>query len=170
MCKTVFVVDIDGTVCDSIGRVVEMTGSKRPEEEGIWTDEIMKEFLKKENIMSDKVLPGSEIIFKMRDVMEADMIFLTGRSEFARDSTRLWLKKKLKIDDAIPLFMRPFDERKGFTALCKEKMFLDNVYEKGTKYIFFEDDVETGRKYSKFGLVLKSPECWKILNEIYGDE
>jgi hypothetical protein len=49
-------------------------------------------------------------------------------------------------------------------------MFLDNVYKKGTKYIFFEDDVETGRKYSKFGLVLKSPECWKILNEIYGDE
>lgn len=164
----IFVIDVDGTVCDSIPRVKEICSrigmNENDNLDAIWTDETMKEFLKEENIMGDTVVPGAEKIIEMANRYSARMFFLTGRNEYARSATRKWLNVKMGIPEQIPLIMRPTYMKNGYTADCKEQLFLEWLFhteDPQTTYIFFEDHKDTAKRYSQYGLVLKAPECWK---------
>ena len=166
----ILVVDIDGTVCDSIPRIKEICNrfgmSENDNLDAVWTDETMKEFLKEENIMRDAVIPGAEKITEMVNKYNARIFFLTGRNEYARSPTRKWLKVKMGIPENIPLIMRPTFMKNGYTADCKEHLFLEWLYnteDKQTTYIFLEDHEDTAKRYSKYGLVLKAPECWNVI-------
>lgn len=175
----VFVIDIDGTVCDSLHRVKEVcekcgvSSSDSIDEsidqnDSIWTEETMREFLKEENVMGDEVVPGAENILALAHKCNALPFFLTGRNEYARKATRKWLSTKLGVPDTVPLIMRPPSMGNGYTADCKEQMFKEQLYALGgphATYIFFDDHEETLRRYSKYGLALKSPECWKIIGD-----
>ncbi len=168
----IFVIDIDGTVCNSIPRVEAICSRVGMKDchnlDAVWTDETMEEFLKEENIMSDEVIPGAEGILDLADKCHAIPFFLTGRNEYAREATRKWLTEKLKIPSNVPLLMRPSDMKNGYTADCKEQIFKEELYALGgphATYIFFEDDVETAKRYAKYGLVLKAPECWQIIGD-----
>jgi acid phosphatase class B len=159
---TVFVVDIDGTVCDSIQRIRDTVAVHGPVE--TWTDEVVEEFLSDENILNDKVIPGSERLFELSEKCHAHIVFLTGRNDSKRESTRKWLTEVFKAPKHTPLLMRPYDSRGGWTADCKEQLFLTELYNKvANTFIFFEDEEDTIKRYKKYGLVLKSPECWKAI-------
>lgn len=170
--STVFVIDIDGTVCDSIPRVKEICNkfdiSENDNLDAIWTDETMKEFLKEENIMRDAVIPGAEKILEIAARCIAVPFFLTGRNGYARRATRNWLSDKLAVPTNVPLLMRPAHLKSNHTADCKEQIFMEELYTiagQYTTYIFFEDDIETAKRYSKYGLVFKAPECWSIIGD-----
>jgi len=160
--SVVFVVDIDGTICDSLSRVKEIAKLKSSGPD-LWTDETMAEFLSEENLLKDKIMPGSEIIFKLAERCHASIVFLTGRNDYAREATRKWLTDVFKAPNTIPLIMRPYKQKGDFTADCKEGLFLKYLYSPASTFIFFEDEVETANRYSKYGLVLKSPDCWKAI-------
>lgn len=170
--SVIFVIDIDGTVCNSIPRVEEICNRMGMKDchnlDAVWTDETMEEFLKEENIMKDDVVPGAEKVLDLADKCHAHPFFLTGRNEYARLATRRWLSIRLGVTDDIPLLMRPYNMKNGYTADCKEQIFKENLYVLGgphATYIFFEDDIETAKRYSKYGLVLKAPECWGVIGD-----
>jgi hypothetical protein len=159
----VFVVDIDGTVCDSKERMAEIIAKYGEEED--WSQQTIDEFLTPGKLMMDKVMPGAQKLFDIAKICQATVVFLTGRNECARLLTRKWLSTKLNVLDEIPIVMRPMGEKCGFTADCKEELFLTKVmpsYPNST-FIFFEDDKETILRYIKYGLVLKSPACWECI-------
>ena len=116
--------------------------------------------------MSDKIVEGSEILFDLAEKCKAEIIFLTGRSDYAMGPTIRWLQEVFGCKD-IELIMRPTNQKDGLTADCKEKMFIEHIYNNrpNETFIFFEDEEETVKRYSKYGLVLKSPECWKVIGK-----
>jgi hypothetical protein len=159
----VFVVDIDGTVCDSKERMAEIIGKYGEEED--WTQQTIDEFLTPGKLMMDKVMLGAEKLFDLAKLCRGSIVFLTGRNECARLLTRKWLSEVLGAPDDVPLVMRPLHWQNGHTADCKEEMFRLKVlpsYPNST-FIFFEDDKNTILKYAKYGLVLKSPACWECI-------
>lgn len=158
----IFIVDIDGTICDSLdraGKIVELESSS-PE---LLTNEIIAEFLSEENVLKDKIIPKSEILFKLAERCNALIFFLTGRSDFAHNVTRKWLTEIFKAPIDIPLIMRPVSEKISTVTDYKERTFLKYIYPLDSTFIFFEDHEETIKRYSKYGFVLKAPECWGIL-------
>jgi len=165
--SVIFVIDIDGTTCDSLGRIAGVASDIGSPD--LWTDQTMKEFLSEENIMGDEVMPGSRVVFKLANICHASIIFLTGRNDYARDATRRWLTHIFRAPPDIPLIMRPYAQKSDYTAECKENLFLKHVYSlhPDATFIFFEDEDDTAARYAKYGLVLKSPECWKLLKEVY---
>lgn len=161
--NVIFVVDIDGTVCDSNKRMLEIIAKYGMEEN--WSQETIDDFLTEDKIMADEVIPGAERLLDLAIRCKAKVVFLTGRNECARNLTRRWLLVKMGVSDDIPLFMRPIYRKNGHTADCKEEVFCSEVLAKNpdATFIFFEDDEATALRYAKYGLVLKSPECWKYI-------
>jgi hypothetical protein len=161
--SVIFVVDIDGTVCNSNERILEIIAKYGTEES--WSQETIDDFLTEEKIMADEIIPGAEKLLDLATLCRASIIFLTGRNECARKLTRQWLFAKMGVTDSTPLLMRPLHRRNGHTADCKEEMFCSEVLSKNpdATFIFFEDDETTALKYSKYGLVLKSPKCWECI-------
>jgi acid phosphatase class B len=168
---TVFIVDIDGTICNSMPRVQKICETYNADVydnlDDIWTKDVMEDFLKEENIMSDKVIKGAENLFNLADRCNAVVRFLTGRSEYGRRATRKWLTKIYGASPHTPLIMRPKHMKGVPTPECKEQLFRELYYYKKPEdtYIFFEDETETAKRYSRYGLVLKSPECWAVLGD-----
>ena len=159
----IWVVDIDGTCADTRPRI-EAISEKSGVPEHKWTQEQVDEFTKPELIKLDAVIPGAENLVQLARRCGAKLVFLTGRSEVARRATRIWLENKLDIFETVPLVMRPNGDFRP-TAECKEDVFLravDQVY-RDANFIFFEDDEELLRRYSKYGLALKAPECWSVI-------
>lgn len=161
MSDIIFVVDIDGTICDSRERMKEIIDKYGGEEN--WTDETIEEFLQGDKLMSDKIMPGANKLFHLAKKCNAKVMFLTGRNERARGLTLDWLWNNFRING--PLYMRPIGRKNGTTAECKEDIFLETIFtfNKDATFIFFEDDGATAQRYAKYGLVLKSPECWNCV-------
>ena len=161
--SVIFVVDIDGTVCDSRERMEEIIGKYGEEED--WTQQTIDEFLTPGKLMMDKVMPGAEKLFDLAKLCRASIVFLTGRNECARQLTRKWLSEKLNAPDEIPLIMRPLHWKNGHTADCKEELFRLKVLANhpDSTFIFFDDHEDTAQKYAKHGLVLRSPACWECI-------
>ncbi len=159
----IWVVDIDGTTADTRKRI-DSISAKYGIDESKWGPEQVDEFTDHEIIKNDAIISGAEILPDLARVCGAKLVFLTGRSERARRSTRAWLEHKLDIFDSVPLVMRSETDLR-ITADCKEDIFLKSVYEvyKDANFVFFEDDIELVNRYSKYGLALKAPECWSVI-------
>ena len=174
--KTIFIIDIDGTICDTTERAKKMCekfyGKSYDDldsniENHKWSLKDMEEFLSEENIMKDKVVKGAENIMELSVKCNAKPIFLTGRHDFCENATRKWLSVNLGVPNNVLLLTRPFYMYKYNTADCKEEVFREEVFyteNRDTSYIFFEDNPETIKRYSRYGLVLKAPECWSVIN------
>lgn len=161
--RIVLVVDIDGTVADSRERELEVE-RKFGTDPDHWKDPELNEFLDSQDITKDKVIPGAELLPEVARAMNADIIFLTGRSERSRHDTRKWLQDNLLAHPDMPLFMRP-DEDYRPGGECKGDVFRSQVlplYE-GRQFVFLEDDPSCLRVYRHHGIVLRSPECWSAL-------
>lgn len=159
----IWVVDIDGTIADTRPRINAIC-KKFNVPENKWTEEQVREFTNPDLIKEDKIINGAEKLADLARICGAKLVFLTGRSEMARRPTRIWLENKLNIFDSVPLVMRPDGDMRP-TATCKEDVFLKSVYQvyKDAKFIFFEDEELLLRKYAKYGLSLKAPECWSVI-------
>ena len=170
--STVFVFDIDGTVCDSMPRVKKIC-----EKHGLfpddhlnnvnWTDGLIEDlFPNEETVMLDPVIPGSDTVIKKLNYNS--LVFLTAREEMHRDLTRKWLSHKLGICGDVPLLMKPDGEDRGRSTIYKKKMFKRKVYHRygGNSFVFFDDDVNTLKMYSQFGMAFKAPECWNIMGHM----
>ena len=169
----IWVVDIDGTVSDSMHRIEMVNEKYNIKEGGLWGNDEVEEFTRPEHIKEDGLIAGAEILPELARRCGAKILFMTGRSERSRDATRTWLKNKLGIFYSVPLVMRPDDDFRS-TPECKEDMFLKSVREvyKGSDFVFFEDDEDLLGRLSKYGLALKAPEVWSVIRfmEISDDE
>lgn len=173
--KTIFVIDIDGTLSDITERVKKVSEKYYGKgydsiEENIknhnWTMNALKELLSEENIMSDKVIKGAENIMELSVKCNARPVILTARNEFCREATRKWLSVNLGIPNDVVLLMRQSCMYKMGTAECKEQIFREELFfveDRNTSYVFFEDSEEALKCYSRYGLALKAPECWDII-------
>jgi uncharacterized HAD superfamily protein len=158
----IIICDIDGTVCDSTARIDEITNKYNLENIGRWTEDHINEFTRPEYIKNDKVIPGAEILPELARIMKAKLMFLTGRNEQARDSTRLWLKRELKVFDSVPLIMRTKHDMSD-PSDCKIEIFKNTVLKMfpDSHFIFFDDDEKLLGEYAKYGLALRAPGCWE---------
>lgn len=160
----IFVVDIDGTICDSMARIDAITKKHNLDNIGLWTKEHVDEFTNAIGIKSDELIDGAEILPQLARACGAKLMFLTGRSSRSREATAAWLKFKLNIFDTVPLIMREDDDMSG-PAECKINIFKNTILKMypDSSFVFFDDDEELLLKYSEFGLALKAPECWKTI-------
>ena len=165
----IFVVDIDGTVADTTERI-EGIISKYNLQPGEWKNEHVDEFTDSVKIKTDKLIPGAEILPDLARRCNAKLLFLTGRSERAREATRLWLRHYLNIFNSVPLAMRQNDSFEDPVA-CKLNIFKSAVLRMYPEpsFVFFDDDEELLLEYSKYGLALKAPECWKNIKFLSGE-
>lgn len=170
--SVLFVVDIDGTICNSTPRAIEVNksiGMTDLDDLGnMWPDGVMEEFLREENVMLDEVISGSERLFSIADRCNAKIVFLTGRSDYSRRATRRWLSERFNAPNNTPLFMRPPRMKGNYSAYCKEEIFKEQVLSiagPNATYIFFEDRENVLKLYARYGLALKAPECWDILGD-----
>ncbi|MFA5048395.1 MAG: hypothetical protein WC516_05240 [Patescibacteria group bacterium] len=159
----VWVCDLDSTIIDTTERIGVIT-KKYNLEIGLWTAEHMAEFARPEYIKNDKIIPGAEIITPLARVCGAKLMFLTGRSNLARDATRDWLRHNLNIFDSVPLIMRE-DGNLSAPTECKLNMFKQTILKAHPDgyFVFFDDDEKLLLEYSKYGLALLAPDCWKTI-------
>lgn len=162
-----FIVDLDGTICNSIPRIKKMCEtfgiSSEADLDQEWTSEQMMEFLSEQNLVQDEVVVGAERLFNMARKVGAEVVFLTGRNEYARKGTEKWLEKHFGEEALLcKLLMRSIDRCGEYSPLVKEDVFLDfrDSLASPSRFIFFEDQQDTAQRYSKYGLVLMSPKCW----------
>jgi hypothetical protein len=167
-----FIVDIDGTVCDSMKRVNEISKKygllNTYGVNGIWSRNDLSEFLQEDKIMEDTVIPGAERLNNIVDKYNGTLIFLTGRNEVSRRITRKWLTHKLNVDPIVPLFMgSSMNIKEHNIDDIKESIFRCRIYNTNpdANFIFLEDSKMVINRYAKYGLVLKAPECWSVIGE-----
>jgi len=164
MSSIVFVVDIDGTVADTMGRIRDLeqrTGSALMTG---WGDKETNEFLEPSIMMRDPIINGANRLLDIISSFGATLAFFTGRSERSREQTKQWLTSKLSIPTETPLFMRPDDDYRP-THVCKTDMIERQLLPAypDSKFIFLEDDAESLKSFSKYGLALKAPDCWNVI-------
>lgn len=165
--KPIFVVDVDGTVCDSSALIDRMTGRFHRVVDS-WDDSQMLTCL--EEACGQPAVPGSEVLPALMR-RGHHVVFLTGRSEGLGDSadngrrlTLGWLRDILGVPGDVELFMRPRNDSRG-NAEAKLDMFERQVmplypYE---PFVFLDDDTAVLAAYARHGLALKAPECWAAL-------
>ena len=168
MKNIIFIVDIDGTVCDSIPRVKRMCERAGCEYtwqnlDQLWSKEHLREFFNDEEIKKDTVIPGSEKIFKLIKKCGAHLVFLTGRNDSFRAVTSKWLVDNLGVPKDVGLIMRTPEFEDVDMQSYKETVFLEKVYKNQPKsfYVFFDDDERIIPRYAKYGVVFKAPKCWE---------
>jgi len=103
----------------------------------------------------------------------AEMHFITGRCEPAREVTERWLTKWFGPIEGCDLLMRggdSFSDQKIVHApasVHKEQKFLDLIrrkYHFGYNFfMFFDDDIHVLNMYSKYGVVFYAPTCWSYM-------
>lgn len=160
-----FIVDLDGTLADTTARAEEVE-KKYELVDNNWTQQHAIDFADPERIKTDKIVAGSEIIAELARRAKSKIIFLTGRSEYSRQSTRMWLKNHFNAFDSCPLIMRDNNDLSN-PRDCKERMFKEIILKmyptSEYSFCFFDDDVEMLQRFSKYGMALKSPECWDAI-------
>jgi hypothetical protein len=167
--KPLFIVDIDGTVCDSIDFVRSLSKRFRRHVD-MWDDCQVRIFM--EDVLGRQAVPGAEVLKAMLVRGSIDVVFLTGRSEKIGKSPRLgrrltekWLRSTLGMPKGIPLLMRPPGDTRT-PDVIKFEVFERRVLpgNKRRNFVFLDDDIRILSKYASRGLALKSPECWAALS------
>ena len=160
----IMIVDLDGTICDSMARIDAITKKYELDNQGLWKKEHVEEFTREACVKQDELLPGAEILPSLARTCGAKIMFLTGRSSGAREATLAWLKFKLNIFDTVPLIMREDGDMSG-PIECKLNMFKNTILKMYPEahYMFFDDDEKLLLEYSKYGLALRAPECWQTI-------
>jgi hypothetical protein len=162
--RLVAVVDVDGTLVDSLPRLRQFAMFRKQIAggRGVWTQEQVDAFLDAANAAKDKPFPGA--VAGMKHLLESDLfevVMLTGRTELARSYTRRLLIDWFGVPDSVPLLMRAAEDDRP-TQECKPDMFLKHVRPHYVgPFVFFEDEDSTLAEYAKHGMALKAPACWK---------
>jgi len=166
--KPLFIVDIDGTVCDSAAAFRQ--ASHIPVDD--WGDAELGMFFR-EFAIHCGVVPGAGILPGLLASGKCDVVFLTGRSErigrtrIGLTVTRAWLGKVFGMPKYVPLLMRPHRDDRP-THEVKHGVFRKEVLPSFRRrlFVFLDDDPDVLKLYSKHGIALKAPECWAALSHM----
>ena len=111
------VLDIDGTIGDLSHREHMIDGIEEP------TCEQWDAFLAPELVAEDIPLKPAALHYDEATGYFDQVIFLTSRPEYLRETTAAWLKKHFKVDvTEDTLFMRPDGDLRTSAALKKEAL------------------------------------------------
>lgn len=103
---------------------------------------------------------------KLRE-RNAEIHFLTGRSQLAHEVTDLWLKTKFNMQKGESLIMRPHTENNLLASQYKERALhrfsVEKGYGRNTVFFFYEDDPHVLDMYGRHGIVIRCPEAWEYL-------
>ena len=164
------ILDIDGTIADYTHRFKDF-------ENKVITDYAdLMNIMTPEKVGKDTPIPEAQEFFSKRDPRLDDLYIITGRNEYLREVTLDWLVKHFNFK--IPpghLIMRPSYEQsyatdhkersiKSITKInctCNHGTF--NTHGSHSTILCIDDDPHVLHMYSKYGMALKAPECWKLL-------
>lgn len=171
MRDIVFVLDIDGTVCDSIERVKKMCEDAEVEyscknADQLWSNNLTRKFFDEKEIAKDKAIEESLKVFTLIKKLNAKYLFLTARNEHFKKHTLNWLVDNLGVPESVSLIMRTEELESVSSPDFKEKVFLEQVYNNNPDafYLFFDDDSRVIERFSKYGLAFLAPDCWKNIS------
>jgi hypothetical protein len=150
------VLDLDSTLADISHRAHHV--EKTPKD---WDA-----FFSPDLVIKDKVVPGVARVLTHFTELKYDILILTGRNEDLRDTTMRWLHENLDI--AVPdssLLMRPNGNMLNAGEYKREQLlnYRQGLENKDVSFLIIDDDPEVSATLKDFGVVLKAPECWKML-------
>jgi len=168
--KPVFVVDIDGTVCDSLALIDKMSDRFHMCVD-LWDDAQMLVFL--EEAGHQPVVPGAEVLSVLMREKFCDVVFLTGRAEGLGRSRKIG--RRLTMEWLCRIFGTPLQDIRLFMRCRNDRRSNDvaktDVFERQIRplfgrrmFVFLDDDTSVLAMYARHGFALKSPECWNALS------
>jgi len=167
------VFDIDRTLADGTHRerVAGFVAGTKPTEEQ-WTT-----FCQPELMETDVTYPLAAMFMEelRKDLLDDfgnvahKISFITGRRDTVRTDTVLWLKKYYGYLDTEVLMMRRPEEEHIKASLYKETAFLSSIKPldegiENVQYVFYEDLPSIQRMYSTYGIVVKCPDAWQVMD------
>lgn len=157
------ILDIDRTVADNAHR--EHFLKETPKN---WDA-----FFAPEHVIKDGVLPEVTRVIQRLVDLKHTVVFLTGRTEDLRDVTTRWLLEKMAI--SVPdehLIMRPKGNMLSAGEFKREhlQVFRQTLERREENFLIIEDDARAAEALQDIGIVLKAPDCWKILFPVAVDE
>lgn len=145
--KTLFVIDIDGTISDASQRFKEAgpEPDRTTDVEGhdLWLKRVQSEIL----VIKDEPVKGMRNLLDCIYTVtvrqsEVELIYLTARTEDLRQATELWLYKN-KFPMHADLFMRAVGD-KSKSGIYKEQVIQREVKNKGYEAVVVIDDDPLG--------------------------
>ena len=120
-------------------------------------------FLSPEVVALDKPIPEAQLGISFLQQYH-EIIFLTGRNEGLRETTKEWLKKHFNIDTTPNnLLMRPTGSMELPTTF-KRKELMRLVYKYPLPWLCIDDDSYMHPIYQEMGCIsLLAPDCWNSL-------
>ena len=154
--ELLLILDIDGTLSDNVHRA-HLVECDKPDWEA---------FLKPELVAKDPPILDAVRCIRHFQNLGAEIVFLTGRREPLRDTTREWIFKYFDINaTSITLFMRQSGNSDKPTVL-KNKIIQELIIPQYRDHtmIAIEDDPYMQQIYFQNGIIpLQAPGCWKTI-------
>ena len=157
----ILVLDIDATLANLDHRlhVIEKDDP---------TEEDWQEFESVENVEKDSPYLEAQVWLKEKWDFFDDVYFMTGRWENLRETTKTWLLENYDIEfeegEDDHLIMRENDDTRASNEFKAEAILplLADLPE-DSKLLFIDDRDDNLEMFTKHGLTLKAPECWKLM-------
>jgi hypothetical protein len=157
--------DIDGTIADNSVRESRIV---KP----FPTQEDFDIFYSEESVLQDQPIRAAlEFFANLKTAVYPifdTLMFLTGRSESQRAVTVKWLTHHFCLDPhGYLLCMRPDEMKCVEIHLYKETVIKDLIQLpefKNERFTFIENELNSCKVLSKYGLTLRAPDVWHFLN------
>jgi hypothetical protein len=150
------VLDLDQTLADVSHRAHHV--EKSPKDWDAFFDPAL--------VIKDKVIEGAERVLTHFEELKYQFVILTGRNEDLRDTTMRWIQENLniKVPDEY-LLMRPNGNMLSAGEFKREQLlsFKQGLENKDANFLIIDDDEAMGEALRDLGIVLKAPDCWKLL-------
>ena len=151
------ILDIDGTLSDASHRAHHLNSNPKN-----W-----EAFLAPDTVSKDIPIPGAVEAVRKMVALNYHLTFLTGRNESLRDVTSTWLLNHFDFaTNDFNLLMRPVSNMlKAAEYKAQQMQVLLAEFKAGgaNDFVFIDDDPQVFDVYAAEGLILKAPDCWKIL-------
>lgn len=137
MSKTLFVIDLDGTVADARTRFAaagrEPSRSKLAEH-----SEWLAKVQNRELLLEDKAVPGMLTFLWAIEAYGASVIYLTAREEQWRPVTEKWLSERQI--NCFPLYMRPDGNEQPYSEFKRGVIATISAQQKSGAVVVLDDD------------------------------
>ena len=164
----IIVCDLDGTIANNEHRLQYL--ETRPKD---W-----ESFYNAEHMKNDVPFPQAQLVFrKIMAVPSIHMVFLTGRPVRTQGVTAWWLYANygwnVVYEDQASAFlgsparpglalmlMRSDTDRRTADVYKEQKVQALGSLRPDEAFLFIDDDERCYEMYSRYGVILRTPECW----------
>lgn len=157
MSLKILVLDIDGTLADLTHREHYVDKDDPSEED--WQNFLSPEEVKKDTPIeaAQKTISDPEFTGQFEKIL-----FLTGRPESLRKTTKEWLNKNYSFHPSITdLWMRNDTDRRPASEVKKDLVEEIKKEYEGRELIFIDDETENLDMFSEYGETHRAPDFWK---------